>query len=128
MANTTLQNILATLRGADILPPAKVNYGITDGLEPPYISVDGFEFEQVYQTCGPATRHSTFHVIVVDKNADAAQVTAQAVLALLDTSKTLTPKTSECLLISYKIGQSIVGDKALYQWVVDTYWRLDENI
>lgn len=126
---TPLQSIMATVRNANILLPAQVNYGITDNLQPPYISIDGFEYTHEYQTCTtPALRKSLFHVICVDKTADSVQEIGERVISLLDESTSVTPETSRCLLQRYKIGQSIIGDKALYQWVVDIAFELNESL
>lgn len=122
---TTLQNIISTIRNSGIVPPTQVNYGWTDNLKPPYLAVTDFEYGIVYQTCGDAIRHSTFHVICFDINSDNAESNALKVLALLDTSTTLTPSTSRCLLEHYKVGQM---KEELYQWGVDLQFRLEESI
>ena len=125
---TTLQNIMTTLRGANILPAAQINYGLSDNLQPPYVALDAYEFTQEYDSCKAEIRKSTFHVIVVAKDADSVQTTAQAFFALLDTSTTLTPQTMRCYLTRYKIGQALEGNTGLYQWIVDTEWELLESL
>ena len=124
---TTLQNIMATLQASAIVPGQQVNYGVVDGLQPPYICVTDYEYTQEYQTCRPATRESTFHVMCFAATADAAQDLGQSVMSLLDSSTTLTPQTSRVQLRSYRLGQMPVSP-TLYQFVADTEWTLHESI
>ena len=122
---TTCQNIITTIRAANILPPTQVNTGVTDGLEPPYITLDGFEFEPEYQTAPFPVIHAHFHILCYHNSADNVQALAEKVRGLLNLSTTVTPTTSGCFLLHYRLGQT---QENLYVWVVDMEFKLEENI
>src|SRR4051812_38854530 len=111
---TTLQGIIGTIRGAQIVDPAKVNYGWSDGIQPPYISVLDFNQTPEYVTDGVAVRNSTFNVICMGKSVDEAEAIATQVDDLLQLSTAIMPN-SRCLLTSYTVGQL---DANLYQFGV----------
>lgn len=123
---TTLQNILATLRGANILPAAKINYGISDSLPPPYLSVRDYSHTFDYQTCGSKFKHARFTLLVVDKSQDDAENIAAQFDALLNLSRTLTPNTDVVFQESYKVGQ-LDFSPTLYQFGVEVQYTLTEN-
>ncbi len=123
---TTLQNIISTLRASAVLDPVKINAGITDGLEPPYANLMDFAFTLDRDTGGPATRNSTFRLVVTARNVEIAEDIAGRLDALIDQggeAPTITPTAISSFQVGYKIGQ-----EQLYQWVVDMSYELAENI
>lgn len=116
---------MSTVRGAGLVESTKVNYGIVESLQPPYINVIDFKYRHVYDTCGPAIRSSTFHVVIVAADADTAENYGEQVIGLFDNATNITPSTSRCLLEQYQIGQS---SENLYQYIVDIEFRLEESI
>ena len=122
---TTLQSILAAIRGADFVPTAQVNYGYTDNQPVPRIHV--FDFEQVpeYDTSGVALRTSTYKVVVIDKSQDSAETLGATVDAFLNTSTNLTPKTMRNLQTAYKVHQ--LDSPPLYQYAAEYTYELTED-
>src|SRR3954453_898977 len=102
---TTLQNIISTIRDIRAVDPAKVNYGITDNLQPPYVNVLNYEHTITYDTSGPAIKDATYVVMVVDKSQDNAEAIATQIDDVLNNSATVTPTTMRNLQDSYKVGQ-----------------------
>lgn len=129
---TTQQSIIKFIRDANIVPSSSVNYGITDGLQPPYIGVDRFEYTTDYDTCakvkGPYTRDSVFAVICLHKSADEVQELAEQVLSIFTVGAPITPFVKACFLRQYRMGQGILGDRPLYQWAVEITFNLIEAL
>lgn len=116
---------MSALRAAEFLPAAKVNYGTTDGLEPPYISVADYRHTLDYDTGGPALKRATFAVRVIDKSQDDAETLAGQVDDLINNNLDLTPSTIGCLQTSYAVGQLA---ERLYQFGVEIAYELTEDI
>lgn len=125
---TILQGILATIRGGTVVPTTHVNYGFTDGLEPPYICVTDYTHVTEYDTSGPAVREAKFRVLTIHKNVDDAEDLAEQVNALLE-CQTVTPQTMplSCYQESYTVGQL---EEKKYQWgvAIDYSLKADPTI
>jgi hypothetical protein len=126
---STIDNLITTLRDSDIIPPRQIIYGITDKLQPPYISVLDYSHQYDYQTGGPPSsiKRSTFRVVVTDKSQTGAEAVAEQVDALLNCTDAATPQTVGCVQESYAVGQMIGSDVALYQFGVDMTYTLTED-
>jgi hypothetical protein len=122
---TTLQNILKGLRNANLLPKGQVNAGITEGLNPPYVSILDYAHELTYDTGGPTMKEAVFKLLVVAKDADAAETLAEAVDTALNTSTDLTATTMRLLQETYRSSQM---DERLQQWGVEIGYKLTEDI
>ncbi len=123
---STIDNILTTLRGADILPDPQVNYGISDGLEPPYLSVLDYSHTYDYDTGGKAIRNASFKIVIVDKAQTHAETVAAQVDALINTTDAATPTTILCLQTSYAVGQ--LQTQPYYQFGVEMVYELKETV
>ena len=121
---TTLQYIMRTLRQSTFIDPAKVNYGVTDGLEPPYVNVSEYRHELTYDTGGVALKEGTYKVTVIDKSQDSAEELAAQVDGVLNLNLSLTPNTIGSFQESYEVGQ--MAEK-LYQFGVQIGYSFTEN-
>ena len=126
---TTLQQVVATVRAANLVPASHCNFGFADNLSVPYIAVKDYQAEYTYQTCGIAIRTSKFTVMVVHKSLEAAEAIAFQIDALLNLSTTLTDKAMRCFQESYKVGQlEMGGGSPLYQFGCEAVYTLTENM
>jgi hypothetical protein len=134
MANTTLQNIIASLQGSGLLTSGQINGGITDGLAPPYINVYDYQHTVDYQTQGIANKEAgspayslleaAFKVLIVHTGCDAAEQLAANVEAFLNCNLSITPHAIGIFQTSYK---SSPMDVQLYQWGVEIEFKLTES-
>ncbi len=125
MAYTTLQNIMRAIRAGGFVPTSQVNYGYTDNLIPPYITVTDYSHTLQYDTSGPVLRDAAFTVTVFDKSQDDAENVASQVDDLINNNLTLTPQTIGCFQEGYTVGQ--MAEK-LYQFGVEMKYTLQEDI
>ena len=117
---------MATLRGLNVLPAGKINYGIADNLAPPYLSVRDYSHTFDYQTCGAKFKRARFTVLVVDKSQDEAEDIAAQFDAQVNLSRTLTPGCDVVFQESYKVGQ-LEFNPTLYQFGVEIVYSMTEN-
>ena len=117
---------MASLRGMNILPAGKINYGITDNLAPPYLSVRDYSHTFDYQTCGKKFKRARFTVLVVDRSQDEAEDIAAQFDGQINLSRTLTPLTDVVFQESYKVGQ-LDFSPTLYQFGVEVQYGMTEN-
>lgn len=104
---------------------AQINYGTTDGLQPPYLEVSGYRHEMNYDTGGPAYKVATFFLTIWDKSQDDAENLAALFDDLVNNNLSLTPDTIGCLQTSYEVGQMAEN---LYQFGVKIEYELTENL
>lgn len=121
---TTLQHIIRAIRQANLVPPSQVNYGVTDRLEPPYISVLDYRHELTYDTSGPVLKEAKYKVVVLAKDVDTAEALAGQVDDLINNNLTLTPQTTGSFQESYMVGQMA---ERLYQFGVEIEYSLKED-
>src|SRR4051794_25440207 len=127
MANTTLQNLMTALRAAAPVDATSINFGWTDGLVPPYVTVTEYS-HQIDRDTLNGVREATFSVLCVGKNVDEAEQTALAVDTILDRAEGLTPQSVDgvcCLQTSWQTG--LVDPVNLYQQGVKLTYQLFED-
>ena len=119
---------VVTLRLSGILDPAKINYGVAQNLEPPYVSVQDFSQTTTYDTGGPRIKDSTYRVVCVARAADDAEELAQQVNGRIE-QKMVTPNTMNDGKASFQEGYK-VGQMAenLFQFGVEINYSLKENV
>lgn len=115
---------MTALRGEDIVPDTKVNYGISQGLTPPYVSVMDYQHVLTYDTSGPALKEATFKVVVIGKDEEEAEDIATDVDTFFNNNRTVTDQTVGCFQESYRVGQM---EERLYQFGVEIVYKLTED-
>ena len=128
MANTTLSNLIDTLRRVVPIPISQINYGFTSGLEPPYVNLVDLKSTYGYDTSGAKVKVSTFSIVCVGKNAAEAEATISLVDCYFGDIKNLnyiTPNSIEVINDNYLVTQ--MADN-LYQFVSKMDYELTENI
>lgn len=121
---TSLGQLLGTIRAATLVPTASVNYGITDNVRPPYISVGDYRYEWERDTQN-GVRVSTFSVLVVDKSLDDAEALAGSVNDLLENNYAATDQGIGLLQDTYEVGQTDPSN--LYQYGVKMTYTMWED-
>lgn len=122
---TTLQNIMSAIRGESFVPAAQVNYGYTDNLIPPYITLTEYSHTLEYDTSGPVLKDAVFTVTVFDKSQDEAEAIAEQVDDFVNNNLELTPQAIGCFQTAYTVGQMA---ERLYQFGVEIKYELKEDI
>ncbi len=121
---STLQNIIRAIRAGGFVPANQVNYGMTDKLIPPYITVTDYSHTLEYDTSGPTIKNAAFTVTVFDKSQDDAENIAAQVDDLINNNQSLTPQTMGCLQTGYMVGQMA---EQLYQFGAEMKYELIED-
>lgn len=114
---TPLQLLLAALRTAFIVDPAKVNFGLADNLQPPYAMVETFDYNTNLST-GPkqGLYEGQFGLVIVGKNIDEAETIALAFDNFLNLNNTVIAGDVPSIGVyktSWQSGQ--IDPKDLYQ-------------
>lgn len=121
---TSLSQLVRTIRNANLIPVTQVNAGFTDGLQPPYISVQDFKYTWDRDTQN-GVRVSTFTVLNVGISLDVAEDMAGKINDLLNDNYTATDQDIGILQESYEIGNTDPNN--LYQYgVVQTYTLFED--
>lgn len=119
--STSLGQLIKTIRNANLVLPAQVNYGLTDGLVPPYINVGEWKLAWERDTQN-GVQEITFAVLVVQKGLDEAEALAGKVNDLLDQNYNATDQDVGLLQETYEVGQTDPNN--LYQYGVKMTYSL----
>jgi hypothetical protein len=118
---SSLSQLVKTLRDANIVLPAQVNYGFTDGLVPPYISLGEYKYEWERDTQN-GIKHVTFSVLTVAKSVEEAEALAGQVDTVLTNNYSATDQDVGLLQDTYEVGQT--DPPNLYQYGVKMTYSL----
>ena len=119
---STVSDLVNRLRTATVLPAAKVNYGVADGLEPPFLSVTDFAAQTLYDTAGAAVVNSTFTLTHWGTSVEQAEAQAKAFDAVLNAPRP-TPYSAAVFVENYRVEQA-----DLYVFSVAVQYSLTELV
>ena len=119
---STASDLVTKLRTANVLPAAKVNYGVADGVEPPFLSVTDFNATTMCDTAGAAVQNTTFTLTHWATSVDAAETQAKAYHDALTAARP-TPYSFDAFIENYKVEQA-----DLYVFSVTANYSLTELV
>lgn len=124
---TNLQNLILSIRNNSVsfsvpVPPENVNFGFTDGLSPPYVTVSEYSQTWDQDTGNEGVIKANVTVLCIGKNVDEAESVADGVNTYLSNNLAVTPQCIGILPESWETGQTDPNN--LYQCGVKLVYTL----